>query len=160
LSIPDEQYGDALYSFVQAILKIAEVSYLSREYVRSTFLDDFRAFIEEHVPVERRSFAWHDPHLDPEGKYPVDCRINSMPRPLFVYALANDDRVRDATITIHHFERLGLTFRALGIFQNQEEINRRVLARFSDVCEKLFSSLAANWDRIATYLEQAMQGLL
>ena len=31
LDVPDERYGDALYSFVQALLKISDVSYLSRE---------------------------------------------------------------------------------------------------------------------------------
>ncbi len=160
LPIVDEKYGDALYSFVQAVLKITDVTYLTRECVRSTFLEDFRAIIEEHVPEERRSFDWHDPQLDPEGKYPVDCRVNSMTRPLFVYALSNDDRVRDATINIHQFERLNLTFRAVGIFQDQEEVNRRVLARFSDVCEKLFSSLASKRDRIGKYLEDAMTGAL
>ena len=47
LMIPIENggYGDALYSFVQAILKISDVTYLSRERVRSTFMDDFRTFI-------------------------------------------------------------------------------------------------------------------
>ncbi len=35
LEVPDERYGDALYSFVQALLKITDVSYLSRELARS-----------------------------------------------------------------------------------------------------------------------------
>lgn len=30
LDVPDERYGDALYSFVQALLRISDVSYLSR----------------------------------------------------------------------------------------------------------------------------------
>ena len=38
LGVQDEQYGDALYSFIQALLKISGVSYLSHERVRSTFL--------------------------------------------------------------------------------------------------------------------------
>ena len=33
LEVPDGRYGDALYSFVQALLKITGVSYLSRERV-------------------------------------------------------------------------------------------------------------------------------
>src|SRR6266436_3568405 len=37
LQIPDSQYGDALFSFVQALLRISDVTYLSRERVRSTF---------------------------------------------------------------------------------------------------------------------------
>lgn len=67
LAIPDERYGDALYSFVQALLKITDVTYLSRERVRSTFMEDFRALMSEAVPEERRTFDWHDPVHDPQA---------------------------------------------------------------------------------------------
>src|SRR3989304_293128 len=47
--IQNDLYGDALYSFIQALLRITDVSYLSRERIRSTFMEDFRAFMEETV---------------------------------------------------------------------------------------------------------------
>lgn len=156
LAVPNEQYGDALYSFVQALLKITDVSYLSREQVRSTFLEDFRSFLAERVPEERRVFNWHDPVHDPYGNYTVDCRINGMPRPLFVHALPNDARTRDATISLLQFEKWETTFRSLAIFEDQESINRKVLARFSDVCEKQYSNLASNRDRIERYLSEVL----
>ena len=92
LPVEDELFGDAVYSFVQALLKITDVTYLTRERVRSTFIEDFRTLIAETVPEQRRVFDWHDPKRDPHGIYTVDCRINGTARPLFVYALPNDDR--------------------------------------------------------------------
>jgi len=156
LPVQDDRYGDALYSFIQALLKVSDISYLSRERVRSTFLEDFRGLVSEIIPENRRTFNWHDPQHDPHGMYSVDCRINGMPRPLFVYALPNDDRTRDATIALLQFEKWGLICHSLAIFEDQEGINRKVLARFSDVCEKQFSSLGTNKDRIGRYLQETM----
>jgi len=157
LGIEDGRYGDALYSFAQALLKITDVSYLSRERVRSTFLEDFREIMTSAVPENRRVFDWNDPVHDPKGRYTVDCRVNGMTRPLFVFALPGDDRTRDSTIALLQFEKWGVPHRSLGIFEDHEVINRKVLARFTDVCEKEFSSVVTNRDRIVRYLEETMR---
>ncbi len=151
--IRDGHYGDALYSFVQALIKISDVTYLTRERVRSTFLEDFRALIDQVVAKNSRVFDWHDPEHDPESLYAVDCRIDmTSDEPLFLYALQSDDKVKDATIGLHQFERWEIPHRGVGIFENQEDINRKSLARFSDVCEKQFSNLATNKERLIRYL--------
>ena len=157
LDIPDEQYGDALYGFIQAIGKISDVTYLSRERVKSTFMEDFRVLLSRAVPENRRTFDWRHPEHDPEGKYIVDCRINGMIVPLHVFALPNDDKVRDSTIVLHQLEKwLDIPVRSMAIFEDQEQIGRKVLARFSDVCDKQFSSLTANRERITHYVSQML----
>ncbi len=157
LAVPEEQYGDALYSFVQALLKITDVTYLTRERVRSTFMEDLQRLLSETVPEDRRAFDWHHPQYDPQGMYLVDCRINGSARPTFVYGLPNDGKTRDSTIALLQFEKWGLDFRSMAIFEDQEAINRKVLARFTDVCEKQFSSLGSNRDRITRFLEESLR---
>jgi hypothetical protein len=61
IPVTDERYGDALFNFVQAISKVSDVSFLTRERVRSTFLEDLKSFLQSHVPPDRLSFDWTDP---------------------------------------------------------------------------------------------------
>ena len=57
-------------------------------------------------------------------------------------------------INLLTFEKWGLKFKSIGIFENQEEINRKTLAKFSDVCEKQFSNFPGNRDRLLKYIEE------
>jgi hypothetical protein len=152
--IRDEQYGDALFSFIEALIKISDLDYLSRERVRSTFREDFNLLIAQSVSEKHLKFDWHEPKHDPGGKYLVDCRINDHITPLFVYGIQNDDQTRDATISLLQFEKWGLDYRSIAIFENQENIGRKVLARFSDVCEKQYSNIGSNKERISKYFRQ------
>ena len=67
IGIENERYGDALFSIIQAILRISDVSYLSRESVRTTFFDDVKGFIAEHIPEKKVRMGWSEPTHDPDG---------------------------------------------------------------------------------------------
>jgi len=151
--VENGDFGDALFTFVQGIIKITDVAYLRRERLRSLFMEEFHSFLEESVPVGRCTFNYRDPQHDPDGKYTIDCRINSRRRPLFVFGIPNDDKCRDVTITCLQFEKFAIPFISAAIFEDQVEINRKVLARFTDVCERQFSSLQSAKERFAKYLD-------
>ena len=149
-----ENAGNIFYSFIQCLVSITDISYLSRERVVSTFMEDFKDFIKETVSPERYTFSYHDLEHDPDGKYAVDCRINGMSRPLHIYAIRQDGTCRDTTISILQFQKWNVPFTAMGIFEDQEQISRKVLSRFTDVCDRQFSSLVANRERIGHYLQK------
>jgi hypothetical protein len=149
LPIEDERFGDSVYSFVQALIKIDDVRYLSRERVRSTFFEDFKRFVDRATPPGRRTYKWHDAARDPKGHYEADYRLNGAKTPLFIFALDSDVKVRDATISLGQFERWGMEFDSLGVFEDLESVNRKVLARFLDICGKSFSDLPAAEERFA-----------
>jgi hypothetical protein len=147
LQIEDERYGDSLYSFIQALIKIDDIRYLSRERARSTFVEDFKRFVDRVIPASRRTYKWRHLVKDPKGNYEADYFINGTATPLVVFALDTDVKVRDATIALGAYERWGLKLNSLGVFEDQESINRKVLARFLDICGKSFSDLSATEER-------------
>jgi len=152
LEVPSHQYGDALYSFVQAILKISNVLFLKREHIRSVFLEKFKAILSKTIDRQRLTFDWSDPERDPQNKYVIDCRVNGLAQPLYICGLTSDNKTRDAMITLLQFEKWGVSGKSMAIFEDQEKISRNVLARFTDICDNQFPCLAPNEDRIKKYL--------
>ena len=154
--VKDARFGDALYSFAQALIRMGDVLCLSKEYVQPTFMDDFHALLNEHVPDSRIDPNWHSEELDSQRKYTVDCRINGMSQPLFVYALSNDDRIRDATISLQKFLSWDIKFSPIGIFKDRDDTNRKVRSRFDDVCEVQFPNMEVDRNRIIAYIEKSI----
>lgn len=156
IKVENNEYGNALYRFIQVLIKITDISYLSRERVKSTFEDDFRSLIENNIPKNRYTFDWYDQEHDPDGAYEVDCYINNLTNPLYIYALSNDNQVRDTTISLLQFEKWENNFYPIAIFENQDKLNKKICKKFSKVCEKQFSSLENHQSEIINYFRQML----
>ena len=157
LPVREDGYGNALYSFVQALLRISNLTFLSREQVARVFDSDFREFLAERVPEDRRHFDWHHPELDPTARYPADCYINGSEKPIVIFALNSDASVQAATISLLQYEKWEFEVHSIGLFADQEKIGRRPLAQFTDVCERAFSTLAGDTRRrVARYLAKVL----
>lgn len=152
IKVKNNEYGNALYRFIQVLIKITDISYLSKERVKSTFYEDFRSLIEENIPKNRYTFDWYDQEHDPDGVYEVDCYINNLATPLYIYALSNDNKVRYTNISLLQFEKWENNFYPIAIFEDQSKLTKKVLTKFSKVCKKQFSSLENNRLEIVNYL--------
>ncbi len=154
INIESNDYGNALYNFVQCLLKITDITFLERDRIKSTFLEDFKVSIKQITEKRHLKIKFNAciETKDKNKKYPVDCIIEREKKPFFIFAINNDNKCKDAMISILTFEKWDLKFHAVGIFENQEDIGRQVLAKFSDVCEKQISDLDG-MDRFEKYLE-------
>ncbi|MBN1362984.1 MAG: DUF1828 domain-containing protein [Sedimentisphaerales bacterium] len=155
LDVPEGAFGDALFSFLQGLTKITDIRFLTRERAKSTFMEDFRQLVSEKIPGQRLTLDYTDPEHDQKQFYPVDCRVNGTVRPLFIFAVSNDLKCSAAHTTILQFEKWGRRFNSMAIFEDQTQINRSILARFSDAVGKQFSDLGDR-NRIGNYLDEVL----
>ena len=152
-----DRFGDALFNFVQALVKVSDVSFLTRERVRSTFMEDLFAFLKKSIPPDRIQFNWKADR-DASGKYPVDARINHMKRPLFLYGVPHEDKMKDVTISLLTFDKWKVKFQSVAVFEDLQAMPKKPLARFLDVNDKPFSSFdEENKERLSDYLHEALE---
>ena len=154
--IQDEEYGHALFQMIQGLIRISDISFLSREFIRSTFIEDVLENIESISEISGKFIRnWHNPEFDPDGQYPADGFLPAQKEPFVIFVLSNDERVLNATINLLQYEKWGFRVHSIGIFENQETINRKTLAKFSDVCDKQYSNYPGNKERIHNTLVSA-----
>ncbi len=156
INILDDRYGDALFSLVQAMLRISDVTFLSRERVQTTFRQDLREYLSQITDSAERTFDWAHPEHDPERLYTADCHMNgSRKRPVVIYGLVGDAGVRDVTIALQRFEVWAYKVYSVGVFEHFDEISKKPLMRLLDVLDKSFTSLHENKERIVEKLEES-----
>lgn len=141
LKIEDDDYITAYYQFTQALIKISDIEFLSRSREKKSFMEDFTNLMYQAVDESRCFFRWHDRENDPVGRYIVDCKINSMSKPIMVFALNSDQKTANSTVTIHQLQKWNLSFYPMGIFDDMTALNRKTVARFTDVCENIYSNI-------------------
>ena len=142
-----EELPQAIFRYGQALTRIYDLSFLSRSGVRSTFYDDLADILSGLVSDDRIQADYIPVNVPNADAYPVDYRIAAREdTSLFLYGIPNRDKARLTTIMLSHFHRHQLEFDSLLVFEDQEEIPRRDLARLSDVGGEMISSLNAQDD--------------
>ena len=161
--ITDGEYGYALFQMIQGLIRISDLFFLSREFTRSTFIEDVLGDIAS-IPELSDKFIrnWHSEKFDPEGQYPADGYLptHKDKDPIVLFILPSDNKVLNATINLLQYAKWGLHVNSIGIFENQEKISRKPLAKYSDVSGKQYSNYHGNKKRIHDNLVNAVTGAI
>jgi hypothetical protein len=78
--------------------------------------------------------------------------------PIVLFILPTDKQVLNATINLLQHEKWGLHINSIGIFEKQEDISRKDLAKYSDVSGKQYSNYTGNRENLRATLVAAVAG--
>lgn len=152
LEAPRTEFFPYLMQFLQVITKVSDISYLKREIVKSLFYEYFDKYINENFDTFTKIRDYY-PGFDKEQQYPTPYAVlkNQSDNPVCFYPIASDDKCNETTITIQHYELHNFRPNTIAVFENQEEIGRKPLARLSNIVGKQFSTLQGNEERIKDF---------
>ena len=147
IEAPPDEVATALFRFGQALTKIHDLTFLSRERVASTFYEDLRGVLFTMLDEENVDTDYIPPEVPNGNNYPVDYHFAGKDgRPVFLYGVPGRDKARLTTIMLSHFLLHGLTFESVIVFADQQEIPRLDLARLTNVAGTAVASLDAQDD--------------
>lgn len=141
-----ESLGPSVLQFGQGLTRIYDVTFLNRARSPSTFYDDLKERLYALVAPEKIQPDYILASETAADSYPIDYRIDGKRAPLFLFGIAGRDKARLVTIVLEHWLRAKVDFDSLLIFQDQQEIPRRDLARLSNVGGEMVASLDASED--------------
>ena len=142
-----DRLADTLFRFAQALTKIYDLTFLSRERVASTFYEDLKAVLFAMVDEEKVQPDYVPPDVPSGSDYPVDYRLDGQEgTSIFLYGVPNRDKARLTTIMLSHFLLHGLSFESIIVYEDQQEIPRLDLARLTNVAGTAVASLEAEDD--------------
>ena len=147
ITVSPHQVADAVFVLGQALKKIYDLTFLSRDRVVSTFYDDLKSMLFTMVDEDKVE-ADYIPTEIPNGiNYPVDYRLEGRSgTPVFLYGVPGRDKARLTTIMLSHFLLHELAFESVIVYADQQDIPRLDLARLTNVAGTAVSSLEAEKD--------------
>ena len=147
LETPPDQVVTALFRFGQALTKIYDLTFLSRDRVSTTFYEDLKNLLFTLLDEERVNMDYIPPGIPDGSSYPVDFHFEGKKgTPVFLYGVPGRDKARLTTIMLSRFLLQGLAFESVIVFENQQEIPRLDLARLTNVSGTAVASLDAEED--------------
>ena len=145
IETPPDQVAGALFRFGQALTKIHDLTFLSRQRIASTFYEDLRGLVFTILDEEVVETDYIPPEVP--NHYPVDYRFEGKDgRSVFLYGIPGRDKARLTTIMLSHFLLHRVPFESVIVFADQQEIPRLDLARLTNVAGTAVASLEAEDD--------------
>lgn len=138
---------EAAFRLGQAITRIHDLTFLSRNRVASTFYEDLGERLAAILSPDKIRRNYVAPGVPDGDHYPVDFEFQGKNDvPVFLFGILSRDKARLVTICLQHYIQSKVDFESLLVFENQEDIPRPDLSRLSNVGGEMIASLSAEDD--------------
>lgn len=142
---------DAVFTFSQGLLKIGDMSMWKIERAKSRYAEDFKACVTDGVKGRSVKFAYQNEEYDPEGLYPIDCRVElKTGRPAYIFSATSTDKANWTAAAIYFFEKKQPYVPSCAVLQGK--ISGKPLLRLEDAADKVFQTPQNAAERLDTFL--------
>lgn len=142
---------DSIFTFSQGLLKIGDMSMWKIERAKSKFAEDFRSSVAEGVRGRPVNFSYLNEEYDPEGLYPIDCRVQlKTGRPAYIFSITSADKANSTTATIYYFEKKKLYVPSCAVLH--DKIAEKPRLRLEEAADKILQNPRSAAERLDTFL--------
>jgi hypothetical protein len=151
-SVVNNEFGNSLYSFIQGLMKIIDLEYLSQEHIRTLFFEDLKKLLDSITRPKKFEYIYED--VDKNATYSVDCRIELPKIPIHVFGTNTDERCKSIAIACYFLEKHNIKSFSIVIHENEEIISPKVRTQLTDEVWKQYTSLNSAKSELPKIIEQ------
>jgi hypothetical protein len=155
MEVPRNQVGDGLFRLGQTVTRLHDITFLNRFRVESTFYEDLLERIAQVVPEGSVERGYVVPGIQDAENYEVDYFVPGKDRDLFIYGVSNKDKAQFTTIALQYFNQNEVDYDSILVFEDQQKIPSKVLARLSNAGGEQVASLDAREELIRKIKKRA-----
>lgn len=141
-----------IMEMITVIIKVSDINLLKKEQVKSAFYAQFDKFVYS----ELKEFEFQKNYklaFDAKWLYEIPyIKIVQKKAPIFLLPIVGDQKCQDYTMILMQCKINAYKNKPISIFEDQSNVWRKTLARFSDIADKQFSALIGNSKEIKNYI--------
>lgn len=150
-----DQFTFAIYQFAQVISKVMNMEILTREVVRSMFMENLNKYvcqhlkgylIDEHVAPLSDTSLYADYSIRKEGVKNV----------IYLFGVNDNPKASRVIITCFNFQKSGLPYRSLVVHENFDALNSFNRTQITNVADKQFTSFNDFTENNASYINREL----
>lgn len=151
LDVIPSQFTGGIYQYIQTISKVSTIDIISKEIMKSYFLDFFTEFVSsafEKYHVQSNITPTQNSDLI------VDFVIPESKKPLYIFGVNDDSKASKAVISCLTFQTQNLPFRSIIVHEDFNKLSQFNRNQITNTADKQFTSLEDFKSQGSLYIER------